>query len=525
MNEKAIKSLLQPSAYPEPTSSVRFLQTHISYLFITDNFVYKIKKAVDFGFLNFTTLDRRRFYCEEEVRLNRRLCPEIYLGMVALKETATGGSFFGEGKIIEYAVKMKRLPEERMLCRLLAENGVTAADMRKLAHKIAGFHLNAERGDEIDCYGSLETLECNWAENFSQAAAIVDMGLTKLDLSIIRSWVADFMALHAELFAERVSRGFIRDCDGDIHSENICLANEKVYIFDCIEFSPRFRYTDTAADIAFLLMDLDYHMQTPLAEIFLDEYIKATRDNGVVQVLDFYKIYRAFVRGKVESLRRQDENIPDSDREVAARKAYRYFRLARGYILRKRLRPCLIITCGLMGSGKSAIASELAFELGVEVLSSDRVRKEIAAIPPTTHWHAGYDQGIYTSSYNKATYSELRKRANKILGEGNGCIIDATFRKKHDRAQFHRLAKMLDVPFYIVETVSPEAIIRERLESRIQKPDEISDGRWELFHRQKEEFEPVAENEGEHVVVDTSRGMVENIDEILRSLGVLYDVD
>ena len=286
------------------------------------------------------------------------------------------------------------------------------------------------------------------------------MGLTGLDLSIIRSWVADFMALHAELFAERVSRGFIRDCDGDIHSENICLDKEEVCIFDCIEFNPRFRYTDTAADIAFLLMDLDYHMQTPLAEIFLDEYIKVTRDKGVVQVLDFYKIYRAFVRGKVESLRRQDENIPDGEREIAAKKAYRYFRLARGYILRKRLRPCLIITCGLMGSGKSTIASELAFELGVELFSSDTVRKEISDIRPTTHCRAGYAQGIYTSSHNKATYFELRERAKIIIGAGNGCIVDATFRKKNDRAQFHRLAKRLDVPFYIVETVSPEAIIR-----------------------------------------------------------------
>ena len=178
-----------------------------------------------------------------------------------------------------------------------------------------------------------------------------------------------------------------------------------------------------------------------------------------------------------------------------------------------------------MGSGKSTIASELAFELGVELFSSDTVRKEISDIRPTTHCRAGYAQGIYTSSHNKATYFELRERAKIIIGAGNGCIVDATFRKKNDRAQFHRLAKRLDVPFYIVETVSPEAIIRERLESRIQKPDEISDGRWELFHRQKEEFEPVAENEGKLVVVDTSQKMGENIDEILKSLGVLYDVD
>ena len=233
MDQRLLKSLLMPDAYPEPTKSVRLLQTHVSFLFITDNYVYKIKKPVDLGFLNFTSIDRRRFYCNEEVRLNRRLCPEIYLGVVEVLESASGATFRGEGKVIDYAVKMKRLPEERMLDRMLAEGKVSASDIRKIARTIAEFHLNAERGRTISRYGSITAIRRNWEENFRQIGEFVNISLAKKDLHMITLWVETFMARNQALFAERVSRGFIRDCDGDIHLENICLTSH-VCIFDCI---------------------------------------------------------------------------------------------------------------------------------------------------------------------------------------------------------------------------------------------------------------------------------------------------
>ncbi|KAF0221183.1 MAG: hypothetical protein FD174_681 [Geobacteraceae bacterium] len=520
MEPKLLKSLLKPQSYPEATASVHLIQTHVSFIFITDNFVYKIKKPVDFGFLNFSTLDRRRFYCNEEVRLNRRLCPDIYLGVVEVRESPAGATLTGDGKVIDYAVKMKRLPAERMLDRLLAEDKVTDNDIRRIARTIAEFHLNAERGEEIDSYGSIENIKRNWEENFQQVVEFIDDSLAQRDLQIIRDWTESFIADNERLFAERISRGFIRDCDGDIHLENICLTDH-VYIFDCIEFNNRFRYSDTAADIAFFLMDLDYHGRSAFAEVFLTEYAAVTGDRGIVNVLDFYMVYRAFVRGKVESFRLLDPVIPEHEKKTAREKAIRYFRLARGYIIRRKLPPTLIITCGLMGSGKSTVASALARELGMAIAASDPVRKEILAIPADSRVHDEYGTGIYSPEFSAATYKELLARGEKALTSGHSIIIDATFRSKSDRALFRNMSERLGVSFRVIQTVCKEKLIKQRLDNRMQRAQEVSDGRWELFNRQKEDFEQLDGDEGALIFVDTSRPINDNIDEILTNMGLL----
>lgn len=520
MEQRRINSLLSVTAYPEPTGSVSLIQTHVSWIFVTDRFVYKIKKPVDFGFLNFTTLDRRRFYCEEEVRLNRRLCPDIYLGVADLRETPDGVRFGGEGKVVDYAVRMKRLPEERMLHRLLDEGKVTDENIREIARTIALFHLTAERGEEIDRCGEIDAITRNWNENFSQGAAFIGITASEGDFHLIREWVTSFIAEHRALFASRVAGGFIRDCDGDIHSENICLA-ERVYIFDCIEFNNRFRYSDTAADIAFLLMDLDYHRAGRFAQLFLDEYISVTGDSRVVELLDFYKTYRAFVRGKVESFRLRDPAIPDAEKEAARERAGRYFRLARGYVLRRRLPPALIITCGLTGSGKSVIASELSFELGLEVCRSDVLRKELAGIPISERRLESYDTGLYSPSFTRATYAELLRRGEEALKSGRGIIIDASFRRNADRRLFRALADRFSAPFFIVHTTCPEDVIRERLDARMARADEPSDGRWEIFQRQREEFEPLDGDREDEIIVDTTGEIRATMDKILKLLGIL----
>jgi uncharacterized protein len=520
MEPRLLKSLLLPEAYQEPAGTVSFLQTHISYIFLTDHHVYKIKKPVDFGFLNFSTVDRRRFYCNEEVRLNRRLCPEIYLGVVEVRESTSGAAFYGEGKVIDYAVKMKRLPEERMLDRMLAEGKLTATDFRYIARVIARFHLAAERGGTIDEFGRIEAIRRNWEENFQQAREFVNISLAKRDLNVIRNWIATFLSDNEALFAERVARGFIRDCDGDIHLENICLT-DRACIFDCIEFNDRFRYTDTAADIAFLLMDVDYHGRTDFSDVFLEEYITVTEDREVVRVLDFYKTYRAFVRGKVESLKLHDPDIPEAEKQSANYKARRYFRLARRYAVRHRLPPALVITCGLTGSGKSAIAAALASELGVEAISADVVRKTISATPLHHHRMDEYGSGIYTPAFNAATYEELFQRSETALKAGRGVIVDATFRRREDRDRFRGLADRVAVPFYIVHTTCPDELTRKRLDNRGSNPGEVSDGRWELLSRQKGEFEPPAKDEGNLIRLDTARPINDSLDDILGAMEIL----
>lgn len=520
MEQRFLISLLKPSAYPELTNSVALIQTHVSFLFMTDTYVYKIKKAVDFGFLNFMTLDRRFFYCKEEVRLNRRLCPDMYLGVVEVRDSPAGATFCGQGEIIDYAVKMKRLPAERMLDRMLAAGRVTTDDIRRIARIVGGFHLNAERGEDIDTYGRIESIQHNWEENFLQLAESIDINLPTHDLRLIRDWGNAFIKANEEIFAWRVKGGFIRDCDGDIHLENICLT-DRIYIFDCIEFNSRFRYSDTAADIAFFLMDMDFHRQNSMGETFLDEYITATGDREITSVLDFYKIYRAVVRGKVEILKLHDPHISENEKNVAREKSYRYFRLAKGYIVRRGLPQSLIITCGLMGTGKSALAQELSFELGLESINSDVVRKELAGIAPDAHAFEAYKKGIYTPAASEATYRELLRRADSALARGQSILVDATFGKKINRALFRSLADRYGIPLFVIQVDCPEKLLEQRLRDRLEITGEVSDGRWELFHRQKQDFELPERDEGKLIFVDTSKPVSDNIRVILKALEIL----
>jgi len=518
MIRKLIKSLLKPAAYPEPTAEVRLIETHVSFIFLTDSFVYKVKKPVDFGFLNFTTLDRRRFYCEEEVRLNRRLCPEIYLGVVELRSGPAGAAFEGSGTLIDYAVKMKRLPEGKMLAQLLEQGKLQPDQMAAIARVIAEFHGRAARGPLIDAQGSSAAIRANWEENFRQAAPFAPRTVTRGDLALMRDWVTRFLAEHEGLFRARVEGGFVRECDGDLHLGNICLA-DRICIFDCIEFNERFRYIDTAADIAFLLMDLEYAGRADLCAPFLESYQEATGDLVPAELLDFYKAYRAFVRGKVKSFRLGENGLASSELQATQAAATRYFRLARGYCLRGRLAPALIITCGLMGSGKSSLARELSRELGLWYCSSDLTRKTLAGRAPTERESEGYDQGIYTLASSRATYQALLEGARRVLETGRSVVVDATFRRAEDRETFRTLAKLLGGLFFLVHLRCNEQVTRERLEARSREPGEISDGRSEHLPRQTAEFE--APEPGEAISVDSSRPLFEEVDLVLRKMGLL----
>jgi len=519
MEQREIESLLRSEAYPDAPQTVHLKQTHISYLFLTDNFVYKIKKPVDFGFLNFSTIDRRRFYCHEEVRLNRRLAPDIYLGVVELRRSEEGVAFTGSGPVVDYAVKMVRLPEERMMDRLLAAGQVQEETIRSIAGVVAAFHRDADRGAEIDRYGTIEAIRRSWDENFALAERFIGDTLSVQDLRRFREWVDQYLQRHAALFEERIARGFIRDCDGDLHLENICLG-EKVWIFDCIEFNPRFRYGDTAADIAFLLMDLDYHDRPDLAAAFLDEYVSVAADETCVPLVEFYKVYRAFVRGKVASLQLPDPAIPAEDRDAARDRAIGYFRLARGYLLRQKLPVTIFLVGGLMGSGKSTLAKLLGRELGIPVLSSDRTRKELYHDTVSSR-SAPFGTGLYTPEADRSTYDALLERGTARLQTGESVIIDATFRKRADRQRFCQAAAALGVDFRLVMTDCPDELIRERLSAREGKLNEISDGRLELFDSHRAAFEPPGPDSEPFVRATTSGPAWQAVDDILEAVEIL----
>jgi len=325
-----IQELLNPERYPEPTTGVELSQTHISFVFLSDNYVYKIKKPVDFGFLDFTSIDKRRFYCRQEVELNRRLAPEIYLGLVPVRERDGHFFFGGEGEIADYAVKMKRLPDDSMMINLLKAGRVDEAMLSKIAERLALFHAIAKTDTMITVCGSVSVIRKNVEENFSQTEKYLGNTVSLADFDRIKRYSEAFLEDNKELLMKRMTDGRIRDCHGDLHMDHLYIM-EKVYIIDCIEFNDRFRYTDVAADIAFLAMDLDCYGKHELSDFFVRQYIEVSGDEEVMKLINFYKCYRACVRGKVDSFELDDPSLDAAKKEEMRLAASKYFKLAARY--------------------------------------------------------------------------------------------------------------------------------------------------------------------------------------------------
>jgi aminoglycoside phosphotransferase family enzyme len=328
---KLVQALTNPKAYPHNPQTIDLVQTQISLVFLAGDYVYKIKKPVDFGFLDFTTLEKRRFYCQQEVALNRRLCPNFYLGVVPITREGKVFRVEGKGKAVEYAVKMRSLPEQRMMDRLLQQNQVTPKMVERVAERLAKFHRKAEISEQLAKIGGLDTVAKNSEENFEQVKSYVNQTITTKQYDRIKDYTYSFMKKNEKLFAKRVKEGRIRDCHGDLHAAHICFI-DGICIFDCIEFNDRFRYIDVASEIAFLCMDLDYHRHPELARHFADAYVKTSGDKELVKLLDFYKCYRAYVRGKVESFQLDDPHIPAEQKAKKVEVARKYFDLAEFYI-------------------------------------------------------------------------------------------------------------------------------------------------------------------------------------------------
>ncbi|MBU3935930.1 MAG: hypothetical protein KKD53_00220, partial [Proteobacteria bacterium] len=286
-----IQALLAPGVYPHPAPEITLVQTHISYVLLAGDFVYKIKKPVDFGFLNFTTLEKRKYFCEQELLLNRRLCPSLYLGLVAITQQGETFSLDGSGTPMDYAVKMARMPEERMMAKVIARGELTRETLDRIIAILVPFYAKAETGPGIEEFGTAQSVSVNVLENFEQTQGFIGCAaLSREQFEVISGYASTFLA-NEEFFTERIGAGRVRDCHGDLYSANICLA-EKIYIYDCIEFNQRFRYCDVASDVAFLAMDLDFHGLPELSVYFIDRFCKAAGDTSLLPMLNFYKCYR-----------------------------------------------------------------------------------------------------------------------------------------------------------------------------------------------------------------------------------------
>jgi aminoglycoside phosphotransferase family enzyme/predicted kinase len=494
--EDLIRAMSDPGIYPHGPESVQVVQTHISAVFIAGDLVYKVKKPFDFGFLDYTTLEKRKHFCQQEVLLNSRFSEDIYLGVVPIHQDRKGVNLRGHGEEIEAAVLMRRIPQDRVLENMLRNEEVTETILDRVAHRLAYFHSYAAGGPEIAGFGSIEVIYQNLRENFDQTLPFIGRTIDRNTHEEISARATDYLESHRDLIRDRMNKGFIRDCHGDLHLDHVVILNE-IMLVDCIEFNDRFRYGDTAADLAFLLMDLDFQGFPAFGDRISQQYAAASEDPDILKLIGFYKSYRAFVRGKVNSFSLDDHEMSESDRSAAQDKAQEYFRLSLAS-LKPPPRPALIIMFGLSGSGKSYLGSRLGVRLGIAPILSDVVRKETMGVPITQHQLDMYGQGIYTPNATERTYRVLMDKARRLLKRGESVILDATFLRYQDRILAKEVAREAGARFVLLECSVPDDIARQRLETRIVKENGPSDGRWEIYGQQKSRFEAIRPEELEY---------------------------
>ena len=507
-----LEDLSRPEAYPAPRpTSVRLITTHVSWVFVTDHDVWKLKRPVDYGFVDYTTLERRRHFCHEELRVNRRLAPDVYLGVVPVRIHDRRHGFTSIGTVVDYAVRMRRLGESYSADSLVTSGQLTHDHLARLARRLEEFYAAAAPVSEPK---SLDVVRANAEENFVQVRPFVGRFLDTATFEAVRDWQLERLTRRAAVFETRQEGGHIRDGHGDLRLEHVYFVRDVPIVIDAIEFNERFRVGDVGADVAFLAMELDARARPDLAETFLAEFARESDDYELYGVVDFYLSYRAWVRGKVASLLAADPSTEGDKAQRKAREAMRLFALARAYCQPRRPPAPVIAVGGLIGAGKSTLAGAVGALLGLPVIDSDRTRKALAGAQPT-------DQApmeAYTPAFTARTFDEVFRRADLVMASGRGVILDATFRDRALRQRARALADRYQRAFHFVEAVCDDATLRARLRTRAAGAS-VSDATEDLLDRIRHEFEPVIElRPGEHVSVDTTRPLSEQLDALRNAL-------
>lgn len=480
---RLIEELSQPGAYPFPIATVEVRHSHISVVFLAGPSAYKIKKPVQFGFLDFSTLAKRQHFCEEEVRLNRRLAPQVYLGIVPVSKGEKGLQMEGRGEPVEWAVKMQRLPDEATLEKRLSRGEVDSEQIRALARKIAAFHEQAQTDEEIAALGGFEVIAGNARENFDQAAAHLGITLSRAVYDRLRALTERALADLRPLIEKRAEAGVIRDTHGDLHLDHVYLLPQgsspgEFVIIDCIEFNRRFRFADPVSDMAFLVMELLFHGRRDLAAAFTEEYFRTSQDKEGRALLPFYTAYRAAVRGKVEGIERAEKEVPSTERAAALARARAHWLLALDSLEEPGRRPCLVLLGGLPGSGKSTLAAALSAQADFQILRSDIVRKELASGTTIPEQALDFENGIYTPQWTERTYAECLRRAEGLLFEGKRVLVDATFREEKYRQRFLEAARRWGVLHVFLLCRAEPDVVRQRIENR---RGDASDADWKVY--------------------------------------------
>jgi aminoglycoside phosphotransferase family enzyme/predicted kinase len=482
--------------------AVEVLETHISWVLLAGDYAYKIKKAVNLGFLDFSTLEKRRFYCGEELRLNRRLAPDLYLEVVPVAGSADHPAWNGTGPAIEYAVKMRRFPQASLLDQVLLRGELTSATVDAIARRIADFHEHTAVADDESPFGTPERTRLPVAENFAQIRPRLRDDADLIRLNELSRWSEREYQARFKTLAVRKARGMIRECHGDLHLGNMALLGGEAVPFDCIEFSDNLRWIDVISEAAFLNMDLQDRGRPDLARRFLNAYLEQTGDYEGLEVLRYYLVYRAMVRAKVACIRAGQAEQP-----AGHWTQYRnHIELAAGFT--RPFQPFLAITHGLSGSGKTTVTQSLLEAASLFRVRSDVERKRLYGLKPEARSSAGAGEGIYSVEANERTYRRLAEVARGIVQSGYPAIVDAAFLKRRERAAFHELAQELGVPFVILDVTAPENLLRERVKQRMQRGRDASEADIAVLENQLRNSEALDSSEQAATIgVDTERAV------------------
>lgn len=494
-----IKSLQNPEVWPYFVTEVEVVETHISYLLLVDNFAYKIKKPVDLGFLDFSTLEQRHYYCEKELCLNRRLAPDLYLDVIAITGDSLHPEIGGNGPVIEYAVRMQRFPENGLLSQHVER--ITPELVDGLARQVADFHADIDQSEADSPWGSPARVFHSMQENFDTLRLLEHEPELAAQLDGLEQWSCQAYADLTGSIAARKVNGFVRECHGDMHLGNVTLIDGETVIFDGIEFSDELRWIDVISEISFLVMDMEKRGRPELAQRFLNSYLEQTGDYAGLELLSLYKSYRALVRAKVTAIRLSQGGVTESERSELEQDLHDYINLAESYT--QPGKPALVITHGVSGSGKSFASKLLAMWLPALHIRSDVERKRLAGLRPDEDSNSEFGNGIYSEEATRKSYQRLLDLAEELVAFGLIVIVDATFLKREQRQLFAELAERMLVPFVILDMQVSKQVLRERVRERLEHGDGVSEANEDILDRQLGMDNLLFEDEQRSVVIVT----------------------
>jgi aminoglycoside phosphotransferase family enzyme/predicted kinase len=491
---KLIQAIQNQKNFDHPIDQFEIVETHISYILLTGPYAYKFKKNLCLDFLDFSSLEQRKFYCNEEVRLNRQMTSDLYLGVVSITGNDQDPVINGEGPAIEYAVKMVQFAKGTELDQVLNTTGLTTYHIDELAKQLAVFHGSIETRPTQDYFGSPECIQKQIMANFEVIRPLIQgiYPYQKL-LDQIEAWMINALKLQTEIIKKRKQSGYVRECHGDLHLGNIAMHNGKLVIFDCIEFSEELRWIDVISETAFLTMDLDAHGKHTLAQRFLNSYLQITGDYDGLMVLRIYLVYHALIRSKVACIRLNQTDTKQSEREQAIDDCLRYLDLAYVYINPDNI--ILFITHGLSGSGKTTQTHSLAENLRAIRIRSDVERKRMRGLQSNATTGTAVASGIYSEESTLNTYRRLGELTKLILASGYSVIVDATFLHKPQRLYFKHMACESHVPFIILDLLANEEVLRDRIKTRQLNGNDISEANQDVLNYQIAVQEPLDKTE------------------------------